>query len=138
MTNCEFEEKQYEVQYIADLVRNHPGGVQLAPAGQAMEAYLGFDLGAMVNAIHPAWTPTTNPQFPPGVSGKTIASRLPASKQNRIPNYNLNLFLQFKRSDFLHGHSATHRRSKYFPGPIIVSISTIEQTEVLTEASIRR
>lgn len=95
----QFEESQFAVFFVDDLTHRTLGrNVVLAPIGQVLEAKLGFDLGAWVPPGHPLWGPLGTVPLP----GMSRPGWNPAlSPRAAVTSKAINVFFQFKRSDYL-------------------------------------
>jgi hypothetical protein len=101
----EFEESQFAVFFQDDLTHRHDDGVVLAPIGQVLEARAGFDLGGWLPGTHPMWGILDSVPLP-GLSRRAWNPNL--SPTAAVTSKALNVFLQFKRSDYLHRPYATY------------------------------
>lgn len=108
-----YEESQFATFFQDDLThRVLDGVVRLAPIGQVLEAQLGFDMGYWVPPTHPLWRMFGVPPLP-GLSG--AGWNLNVNTTSIASSKAINVFLQYKRSDYLVGS-----RSEYlaeFGGP---------------------
>ena len=111
-----FEEKQYESYFVQEIGRETK--LTFAP-GQVEEKQLGFDFGC---ALTPeAWkrcfdkvVEVADGDLGQGASGEVIEKALELL-QHTMPPFNMNLFIQFKRSDYM--PSARCREFGYWKKP---------------------
>jgi hypothetical protein len=75
--------------------------------GARLEAELQFDAMWQLSVKNPAWA-AIGLSYAGGVA-------IAPPKTGKVPPGLFNLFIQYKRSDYLHGYSSTHRR--HFSGP---------------------
>lgn len=95
-----FEEKSYELGFNLELASGQAGRNVFAP-GQFIEGALGFDVAWQLGAANPAWAAialTSRKGFP-----------IPGSPAVNLPASSFNLFVQYKRSEYLMGTRARHR-----------------------------
>jgi len=96
----EFEEKSYEAAFNVELGQGQSGLVFFAP-GQRLEAHLGFDVAWQLGVSDPLWRAINLT----GGAGLPIAP----TQGHVVPADAFNLFIQYKRSDWLHGRRSQHR-----------------------------
>ena len=101
----EFEESQFAVFFQDDLTHRNHAGVELAPIGQVLEAKAGFDLGGWLPHAHPMWSLLHSAPLP-GLSRPAWNPNLTPTAA--VTSKALNVFFQFKRSDYLHRPYATY------------------------------
>ncbi len=108
----EFEEKEFEGPLNAELV-NGTGIVW--PPGQVLEGIVGFDAALFVSEVS-HWIALGYPgPLPGGVMVSTWWSNSPAKTASQLPDFKLNLFLQYKRVDLL--ESLGGPEGKYWKRP---------------------
>jgi hypothetical protein len=107
------EENQFAFFFQHDLCnRQQTKRIEFAPVGQVLEARVGFDLGLLLPPEHSFWRIVGSAPLP-GMESLNWNRNL-ASK-NAISGKALNLFLQYKRSDYLFGNNAKYMN--HFRGP---------------------
>lgn len=104
----EFEEKSYEGAFNAELTRG-AGMTQSSffPPGQVLESDLGFDAAWMIGATHPFWKMVGRISR----QGMDVSNRT----KRKFPSKMYNLFIQYKRSEYIWRANGTHHI--HFSGP---------------------
>lgn len=111
MVAVNFEEKVFEEMFNSALHNYKDQSMKIAPIGQALEAYLGYDMGISIDRHNPLWRIFGAPALR-GFDLKTWASARVSNPG--VTTSALNLFFQYKRPERMHGHNATH--FNYFRG----------------------
>lgn len=135
----EFEESQFAVFFQDDLTHRNHRGVELAPVGQVLEAKVGFDLAGWLPPRHPMWSILRLLPLP-GLSRQAWNPNLPPS--TAVTSKVLNVFFQFKRSDYLYRPNATYFHA--LGGPYwrfeidrTVNVGSLPQHELLEQLEAR-
>lgn len=104
----EFEEKSYEMAFNLALGSSTGSRRPLSfSPGQVIESDLGFDAAWMLGAKHPFWKMVG--------SASRIGVDVSTRTRRKFPTKLFNLFIQYKRSEYIHGSNGKHRR--HFTGP---------------------
>ena len=106
MTRAQFEEKEYEAAFLAELAQGSaPFGTVFA-SGQVLEKLVGYDAAARPDPSHPVWALLGVPR-PAGVRLlPTLWPRGSAPPLGRLPRSPVSLILQFKRPEWLSNANA--------------------------------